>query len=347
MSVKFKDYYQILGVGRDASQEDIKKAYRRLARKYHPDTNKSAGAEERFKEINEAYAVLSDPEKRRRYDTLGSGWQAGMDFTPPPGWERVQFDFGGGRGASDGVRVQFGGDAADFSGFSDFFRTLFGMGGMGGAPDVFEGFGTGPFGPATHTSRRYRSATHGGGRVRRGEDIETEMDVSLEDVYTGARTRVQIRKPGGPGLAGRVQTLEITIPRGIKDGGKIRLAGQGAPAADGGEPGDLYITVHYKPHPIYRVEGKNLFVDVPITPWEAALGGKANTPTPAGPVEITIPPCVSSGQKLRLRGKGMPDPRGEPGDLFAVVKIVMPKTLTEQERRLYEELRRTSTFKAR
>jgi len=315
MAVKYKDYYEILGVPRTATQEEIQRAYRKLARKYHPDVNKEPGAEEKFKEINEAYEVLKDPEKRKRYDQLGAHWKTGQDFTPPPGWE-VHFDFG--PGAGKGVEdIIFGFGGRGSSGFSDFFEALFG------------GMRRGQAG----------AETSGFTRVRDGADQEATIRISLEDAYHGAQKIIT--------LPNSHKTYEVKIPAGILPGQKIRLAGQGEPGIGGGRSGDLYLKVEIEPHPVYRLEGRDLYMNLPIAPWEAALGGDVTVDTIAGPVTIRIPSGTQSGQKLRLKGKGMPNPKGAPGDLYAVVQIMVPKHLTAKERELFEKLRDISTFNPR
>jgi curved DNA-binding protein len=322
MAVKFKDYYDILGVSRNATQDEIQRAYRKLARKYHPDVNKEPGAEEKFKEINEAYEVLKDPEKRSKYDQLGSHWRAGQDFRPPPGWD-VHFDFGGGPGQSE----FFWSGRGDFS---DFFEMLFGRSGFG----------------------RSRSAagTQTGGVWRQpGAGREAVLRISLEDAYHGAVKTLTL-PPEAPGIAGvgrPGKTLEVKIPKGILPGQKIRLAGQGQEGMGGGRPGDLYLKVELEPHPVYRLEGRDLYMDLPITPWEAALGAEVPVKTLSGTYSLKVPAGSQSGQKLRLRGKGMPNPKGAPGDLYAVLKIVVPKKLSKEEKDLFRRLGEVSRFNPR
>lgn len=333
MSVKFKDYYEILGVSRTASAEEIKKAYRKLARKYHPDVNKTPGAEARFKEIGEANEVLSDAEKRSRYDQLGSNWQAGQDFRPPPGFDNMHFDFQGAPGGGRGFRPQ------DMGGFSDFFEMLFGQK-FGG--QQFRGQPQGsPFG-------MWES---GGGEEAPGRDQEAAISISLEEAYHGAVKSIRLQTTE-PDARGRVQTHEKTyqvkIPAGINDGARIRLAGQGARDPRGGEAGDLYLRVQIAPHPTFKVDGHDLEVALPITPWEAALGAKVTIPTLEGNASLTLPPGTESGQRLRLRGKGHRQGKGlEPGDLIVVIKIVVPKKMSSREKDLFEELARISSFKPR
>lgn len=321
MSVQFKDYYAILGVPRDASEDVIRKAYRKLARQYHPDVSKKSGAEEKFKEITEAYEVLSDAGKRERYNTLGSNWKNGQSFTPPPGWQNVHFEFpGGGRGAPfEGM----GG------GFSDFFEMLF-----GGAQGSRSGF-----------------AQDGWDAEQPGEDQETELEVSLEDVYRGATKAITLRFSGRD-AAGRMRrqerSYEVKIPAGAADGTRIRLSGQGGGGSGGGRAGDLYIRLRIAPHERFRVQGHDLETDLPVSPWEAALGADVTVETMDGKAAVRVPPGVQSGQKIRLRERGLPRRRGQGrGDLLAVVKIAVPRTLSAEERRLFEELARRSSFQPR
>ena len=319
MAVKFQDYYETLGVGRNASEDEIKKAYRKLARKYHPDVNKGEEAEEKFKRINEAHEVLKDPEKRKRYDQLGPDWQAGQDFKPPPGWEDVHFEFGNGAQAE---AFNFGG------GFSDFFETLFGgrMGGGAGAQ-------------ARQTAW-----------IMRGQDHEAEVEVSLEDAFHGA-TRTLTLQGHEVDAQGRVrpttQNLKVKIPSGVTDGTRIRLAGKGGEGMGGGPTGDLYLKVKLEPHQRFRVAGHDLEVELPVAPWEAALGATVEVPIIDGTVKLKIPPGTQSGQKLRLRGKGLPRKGDDQGDLFARVKIVVPKDLSPREKELFSEMAKLSGFNPR
>lgn len=338
MPVKFKDYYEILGVSRTASADEIKKAYRKLARQYHPDVNKSAGAEARFKEINEANEVLCDAEKRKRYDNLGANWRGGQEFTPPPGWENIQFDFGGTGGR--GYQQTNMGGAGDFS---DFFESLFGS--MGGAGR-----------PGRGSSFRYQNQQQPFGmdeeaEALSGADQEAAITVSLEDVARGATKSIslvheQIDERGRPRRA--TKTYDIKIPAGATEGTRIRLAGQGAPSPHGGPAGHLFLTIHIAPHPLYRLNGHDLELDLPLAPWEAALGGKVPVPTIEGNVTLTIPAGTASGQRMRLRGKGLPKAGGRgTGDLYAIIKIVVPQHLNPKERALFEELANASTFAPR
>ena len=319
MAVKFQDYYETLGVGRNASEDEIKKAYRKLARTYHPDVNKDKEAEEKFKQVNEAHEVLKDPEKRQLYDQLGPDWQAGQDFKPPPGWENVHFEFGNGGEA----------EAFNFAGgFSDFFETLFGgRVGSGGAA----------------------RAGHGSW-VMRGQDHEAEIIISLEDGYHGATTTITLQghEIDGQGqLRPTVQNLQVKIPPGVTNGSRIRLSGKGGEGMGGGPPGNLYLRVKFEPHPRFRVDGHHLQIDVPLAPWEAALGATVEVDTLDGTVNLKIPPGSQSGQKLRLRGKGLSRNGDGPGDLFARVKIVVPKELSSKEKELFSEMAEVSSFEPR
>ncbi|MBW1980043.1 MAG: DnaJ domain-containing protein [Deltaproteobacteria bacterium] len=319
MAVKFQDYYEILGVKRDASQDDIRRAYRKLARKYHPDVNKDRNAEEKFKQVNEAYEVLKDPEKRKLYDQLGPDWKAGQDFKPPPGWENVHFEFRRGPGA----------EAFDFGhGFSDFFEALFGQG-MGGGGAA--------------------RARHSVWAVP-GQDHEAEISISLEDAYRGATKTItlQTHEVDEKGYLRPVNhTYQVRIPPGTTDGSRIRLRGKGGEGVAGGPPGDLYLKVNIEPHPRFKVDGHDVLVEVPVAPWEAALGATVKVPLIDGSVSLKIPAGFQSGQKLRLRGKGLPKKGGGRGDLLAQVKITVPKRLTAKEKELFSELARVSTFDPR
>ena len=312
--MEFKDYYSALGVSRDAAPEEIKRAYRRLARKYHPDVSKEPDAESRFKEVGEAYEVLKDPEKRAAYDQLGANWKAGQDFHPPPDWE-PGFGFRGG-----------GYTGADSEGFSDFFESVFGRGGFG---HDFTGRG----GHAFHAH---------------GEDTHARILVDLEDAYHGAtRTLTLTHTERGPD--GRPQrrdrTLNVRIPKGVRQGQHIRLARQGGAGIGRGAPGDLYLEVAFRPHPFYHVEGKDVFLDLPVAPWEATLGATVKVPTPAGAVDLRIPANSGAGRKLRLKGRGIP--AKEPGDLYVVLHVVLPTARSEAEKNAYREFEQAFTFDPR
>jgi curved DNA-binding protein len=323
--MEYKDYYQILGVDRDADKDAIKRAYRKLAHKYHPDVSKEADAEKRFKEVKEAYEVLSDPEKRAAYDQLGSGWQQGQSFEPPPGWEQ-HFGFGGAGAGAGGL----GGMGPEE--FSDFFENLFG--GMGG----------GAFGGRT----RGNAWGGAGGFAARGEDSHARIEISLEEAFQGGQRRIQLNGPEmdarGVGTQ-RSRNLDVTIPAGIRDGQQIRLSGQGSPGLGGGKAGDLYLEVRIRPHPHFQLDGKDVYLTLPITPWEAALGDKVRVPTLGGPVTLNIPAGAQSGQKLRLQGRGLPGNR--PGDQYVVLQIRTPKPETEEQTELYREMARKMAFNPR
>ena len=327
MSVKYKDYYEILGVPRNATQEEIHAAYRKLARKYHPDVNKSPDAEEKFKEIGEAYEVLKDPEKRKKYDQLGANWKAGQDFTPPPGWD-VHFDFW-----TPGSAADRGETSWRTTDFSDFFETLFG----------------GAFRKAGKKSER-TSGPFAGTWVQNGEDTEAKITISLEDAYRGGTKSIMLQTPkvdekGNVTL--ETKSYDVKIPAGVVPGQKIRLSGQGKPGVGGGKPGDLYLIVDISPHPYYRLEGRDIYYKLYVTPWEAALGANIDVPTPGGFVTVRIPPGTSSGKKLRLRGKGLPNPKGKPGDFYVEIEVAVPEKLSPKERELFEELKKHSTFNPR
>jgi curved DNA-binding protein len=307
-----RDFYEILGVSRTADQGEIQRAYRNLARTYHPDVNKDPGAEERFKEIAEAYNVLSDPEQRRRYDAFGPDFRQVPEDVDPDEWARARSYAGAGRGGTGrggGQRVNFGFGGADGIDIDDLLGGMF-----GGAR---RGWGPMP-----------------------GADQEAEIELSVEDAFTGGQRSVTLDGPGGR------RTLDVRIPPGVTDGQRIRLAGQGG-RGDGSRPGDLYLIVRLAPHPRYRVEGRDLYVDLPLSPWEAALGASVALDTPGGEAKLKVPPGTSSGRRLRLGGRGLPDPRGRPGDLFAEARVVVPRTLTDEERRLFSELAAVSDFDPR
>ncbi|HKU46170.1 MAG TPA: DnaJ C-terminal domain-containing protein [Burkholderiales bacterium] len=294
--MKYKDYYKILGVERSASEDEIKKAYRKLARKYHPDVSKEANAKERFQEVSEAYETLRDKEKRAAYDSLGSGFRQGQDFRPPPDW----FDrFGGGGRGEDLHGVDLG--------------------------ELFESMGL--FGRAGRRGRRSFA----------GEDYEVPVRLTLEEAARGTERSVQ--------LDGRAFTARI--PRGATDGQRLRLRGKGGPGINGGPAGDLYLQIALEPHRLYRAHGHDLDIEVPLAPWEAALGAEVEVPTLEGRVKLKVPPGSRAGQKLRLAGKGLPKPGGGAGDLYAMLSIAVPATLTERERELYAELQRASRFNPR
>ncbi len=311
--MNYKDYYKIMGVKRDASQDEIKRAYRKLARKYHPDVSKAADAEARFKEVGEAYAVLKDPEKRSAYDQLGQDFKAGQEFRPPPDWD-AGFEFSG-RGSSN----------ADAPDYSDFFSSLFGQG----------------FKPAgrAHTGRGFQA---------RGEDHHAKVMIDLEDAFRGATRGITLRVPefdNSGHLVSRERTLNVKIPKGVKPGQRIRLSGQGAPGPGDSKAGDLYLEIEFNPHEIYKVEGPDLYLDLPITPWEAALGASVAVPTPEGTVNLTIPAGTSSGRKLRLKGRGIPGT--SPGNLYVVAQITVPPADSDAAKALYQKMQQELSYNPR
>jgi curved DNA-binding protein len=312
--MKYKDYYQTLGVARGASEDDIKKAYRKLARKYHPDVSKEPNAEERFKEVSEAYEVLRDKDKRAAYDRLGRH-RPGEEFRPPPDWaEQFTHGFGGGG---------FGGTAEGFD-FADLFGDLFGA--AGGRP-------------------RGR-----GGFAMAGQDYEALVHITLEEAARGTEVSLNLSVPeyDSEGMPRRTpKTITVRIPKGATDGQKLRVPGKGGPGINGGPPGALYIDLKLRPHPLFQPSGHDLYLEVPITPWEATLGTAIEVPTLEGKVRLKVAAGATAGQKLRLAGKGLPKPGGGHGDLYAVLQIVTPATVTARERELYEELGRISTFNPR
>lgn len=312
----FKDYYKTLGVARDASADDIQKAYRKLARKFHPDVNRSTGAEGRFKEVAEAYEVLKDPEKRKKYDQFGSAWKGvPPGGPPPPGFEGIRFDFGDGAG--------FGGG----QGFSSFFEMLFGQAAhASGGQAAPEGWATGR-----------------GGWARPGANQEVDVQLTLAEAARGGVRELQLRDPAD----GNVRTLRVNFPRGARPGQKIRLAGQGENGHAGGPAGDLFLRVKLAHDSTFRLEGKDLHGRIEVTPWEAALGAQVDVETLDGPVAIRVPAGSSTGRQVRLRGKGFPTPNGEPGDLYVEIRVVVPGELTARERELFEQLAAASAFRAR
>jgi curved DNA-binding protein len=310
-----RDFYQILGVPREASQDDIQRAYRRLARTNHPDVNKDPAAEERFKDISEAYDVLSDPQTRRRYDAFGPDFRQVPEDVDPETWRRAQA----------GARATAGaGGRAGRGGFG------FGTGEEIDLDDLLGGL----FG------RRGERAGRSWGPVP-GADQTAEIEVSIEEAYHGARKTVSLAGPDG------TRNLQVAIPAGVTDGQRIRLRGQGGRGGDGARPGDLYLVVRIAPHRSYRLEGRDLHADLRLAPWEAALGTSVALPTPGGEAKVKVPPGTSSGRRLRLRGRGLPNPTGKPGDLLAEAKIVVPAKLSEAERELFEQLAATSDFDPR
>ena len=320
--MQYKDYYKILGVGREATHDEIKRAYRKLARKYHPDVSKERNAEERFKEVGEAYEVLKDPQKREAYDRLGAGYQAGQDFSPPPGWEGG-FDFRGG-----------GYTGADARNFSDFFETLFG----GAGARAGAGAGARRGGAGWRTSFRMR-----------GEDERVKVPVTLEEAFHGATRTLHVHHTPPTQSSGRSashpRSLKVRIPAGVTEGQQIRLAGQGGPGAGGGETGDLYLEIELVPHSLFKLDKRDVYLSLPVAPWEAALGAKVPAPTLSGKVDVTIPAGSQTGRKLRLKGRGLP---GDPsGDQYIVLQIVTPRADSDAARALYERMAREMAFDPR
>lgn len=310
--MEFKDYYTVLGVERSASQDEIKRAYRKMARKFHPDVSKVADAEVRFKEIGEAYEVLKDPEKRVAYDQLGARWKEGQDFQPPPGWDQG-FEFHGG-----------GFTEADASQFSDFFESLFG---------------------GAQAAHGYSQAGH---TNMRGENSHAKVLIDLEDAYHGTTRSITLRHTerapdGRPQV--KTRTLNVKIPKGVRQGQHIRLVGQGGAERGQGKAGDLYLEIEFKSHPFYRVEGRDVYLDLPVAPWEAALGATVKAPTLGGAVELKIPPGSTSGSKMRLKGRGIPgDP---PGDLYTLLKVVLPPADDSEAKALYKQMAEQLAFNPR
>ncbi len=336
MPAKFQDYYQSLGVARGATQDEIQGAYRTMARKYHPDMNKEPAAEAKFKEISEAYEVLKDPEKRKKYDTLGANWKQGQEFRPPPGWAGAR---------PGGTRVDFGGGRGGQSDFSDFFESVFGGGGgMGGG-----GFGNDDFAEAMRGGRAGAGTRGRRAQPRQGQTHEVEITISLADAFHGATRRISLSSTDEEGDES-TKNFDVRIPSGVTDGSTIRLSGQGGEGQSGGPAGDLLLKVNIAPDPRFRLDPAHkhtLLVTLPIAAWEAALGAKVPLATMDGEITITVPPGSQSGQKLRIKGKGLPNKTGDHGDLYAELKIVVPKTLTDEERPAWETLRDSSTFDAR
>ena len=342
MAVQFKDYYQSLGVPRTAKAEEIQKSFRKLARQYHPDVAKNkATAEEKFKEINEAYEVLSDAKKRERYDSLGANWKQGSEFRPPPEWNQQS----SGRTGGGGFEYQFGG-----TGFSDFFEQIFGS----------SRGGRSPFGQASQHVER--------DEVQPGRDSEAEILVTLAEAAHGALRPITVRRNvacetchgtgrmaprkacttcGGSGLVAREAHYKVKIPAGVLEGQSLRLAGHGELGEGSAPAGDLYLRVRFAKHPDFRVEGSDLYCELQLAPWEAVLGANVSVPTMDQAVSIKIPAGAQGGQTLRVRGRGMPNRGGGSGDLYAVLQVRVPTEITEKERALWQQLAKESDFKPR
>ena len=307
--MEFRDYYEVLGVARDATAAEIKRAYRKLASKYHPDVSKEKDSEAKFKEVGEAYEVLKDTEKRAAYDQLGSQWKSGQDFRPPPDWD-AGFEYSGGADSVD-------------PNFSDFFESIFGRGQPGPGPQ-------------------------GAGFQARGQDHHAQVYINLEDAYQGASREISLHAPeidASGRVSTRDRTLNIKIPKGVREGQHIRLSGQGMPGHGGAPSGDLYLQIGFSPHKFYRVEGRDVYLDLPVAPWEAALGAKLKVPTPSGPVNLNIPKGSQTGSKLRLKAKGIPSKPA--GDLFVTLRILLPEAKTETARKLYQDMEKELNFNPR
>ena len=322
--MNYKDYYQIMGLSRDATQDDIKRAYRKLARKYHPDVSKEPNAEEKFKELQEANEVLKDPEKRAAYDQLGNRWQSGQEFRPPPDWGPP----GSGKGFehSTHFRSAHGGEDADFS---DFFSSLF------GARSSFGRGGARGFERGGHTT---------------GQDHIAKIEITLEEAFHGGTRTIELKSPelsADGEVIIQPRALRVTIPAGVIEGQQIRLAGQGSAGTQGGPAGDLYLEISIAAHPMFHAEGRDLILTLPIAPWEAALGATVQVPTLAGAVEMRIPAGARAGQKLRLKGRGLPSKTGDPGDQYVILKIVTPPADSPRARELYEQMARELNFDPR
>lgn len=316
MAVKFRDYYEVLGVERGASQSEIKSAYRKLARKYHPDVNKGGDAEAKFKEANEAYEVLSDPDKRKKYDQLGANWQHGSEFTPPPGW-------GGFPGAGSGgtqFEYEFGGS----TGFSDFFENIFGN----RSADPFGAFGG-------HSQHRQKGPA-------KGKDIETALLVKLEEVMEGATRQVRLKKGNG-----EEKVIRVKIPKGVKEGQSIRCAGQGGAGVMGGPAGDLLLRVRLERHPDFHVEGSDLVYELSVAPWECILGGEVLLNTLHGKMKLKVPEGTQSGTSLRVKGRGLPSSCADYGDLYVEIIVKLPKTVSAEEKTQWNKLAEMSKFDPR
>ncbi len=333
MSVEFRDYYKVLGVSRDATQDAIKKAFRKLARKYHPDVAKSKGdAEEKFKEVNEAYEVLGDPEKRKKYDTLGANWKQGAGFEPPPGWAGAS---SGGAPDAGYQEFHFGG-----TGFSDFFEQFFAGGARAsGFEEVF-----GQAGASPRTGARFSRRA----QASRGHDVEGDILVTLDEVLRGSIREISLRRLNPRTGQAETHSFKVRIPSGVREGQRIRVGGKGGDGAGGGESGDLFLRVRLAAHPDFRVRGGDLYYDLDLAPWEAVLGTTVSVPTLDGSVSVRIPQSTGNGQQLRVRGRGLPASGSvASGDMYVVVNIRIPTSLTGKERSLWESLRDGSDFDPR
>ncbi|MEA3087202.1 MAG: curved DNA-binding protein [Paraburkholderia sp.] len=339
--MKYKDYYEVLGLPRSATQDDIKRTYRKLARKYHPDLSKLDDAEPRFKEVGEAYGVLKDTEKRAAYDRLGDQWRNGQDFEPPPRWDEG-FEFSGADNS----------DAEDER-FSEFFDALFrGQDAGGDRRSTRQARHTAGAGHARATDQELEDAYAGVGFSVPGQDHHAKVVIDLEDTYRGAQRTISLETPvleASGHVVLKSRTLDVSIPKGVHGGQHLRLAGQGGAGFGEGHAGDLYLEITLRQHAHFRVDGRDVTIIVPVAPWEAALGARVTVPTPDGAVELTVPKDSGGGQRLRLKGKGIPasGPAGTSGDLYAQFNIVLPSADSEPARAAYEALRQACEFDPR
>ena len=333
--MKYRDYYEVLGLPRTATQDEVRRAYRKLARKYHPDVTQQADGEDRFKELGEAYQVLKDTEKRAAYDRLGRQWQNGQDFQPPPDWDEG-FEFSGaGNGASAN---------ADFS---EFFEAMFGGARASGESRQTKRHGAAPDRGAA-TADDLEDAYRGTQRPIPGQDHHAKVAIDLVDTYHGAQRSISLQMPvldAQGHVILQQRTLHVSIPKGVRPGQHLRLAGQGGAGLGHGAAGDLYLEIQLNPDPRYRVEGTQVYQDVPVTPWEAALGASISVPTPSGTVEVTVPPGSQTGRKLRLKGRGIP--AKTPGDLYLMLNVVLPPATSDRARELYQAMARDLAFNPR
>lgn len=313
--MEYKDYYKVLNVEKNASDDDIKQAYRRLARKYHPDVSKEANAEDKFKNLQEAYEVLKDPEKRKAYDQLGSNWKQGQEFRPPPGWN---------------PNTRFYSSDSDFSesdmgGFSDFFSNIFGRAQRERRGEDFREF------------------------KQRGQDQHAKISITLEEAFSGTTRTIQMQMPeidASGQMHQALKTIKVTIPSGATEGQQLRLAKQGGPGMGGGPAGDLYLEIDIQPHPMFSLKGNDVYLTVPVTPWEAALGTAVNIPTLAGKVGLKLAPNSQTGLKMRLKGRGMPG-KPQAGDQYAILQILTPPAQTDEQKQLYEKMGHIMPFNPR